>query len=64
METKMSNAIDDWQAAEYLGISVQTLRNWRSKRRGPAYLKLGRCVRYLRKDLAKYRCENRIDPKK
>jgi hypothetical protein len=35
------------QAAEYLGISVDTLANWRGNQVGPAYVKLSkRAVRY------------------
>ena len=36
----------DKQAAEILGMSVQTLRNWRCERRGPKFCKFGRSVRY------------------
>ena len=39
-------------AAAILRMSVCTLRNWRAKRIGPPYLKLGkRAVRYRREDL-------------
>lgn len=33
---------------ERLGVSftIQTLANWRVAKRGPAYLKIGRAVRY------------------
>ena len=36
------------EAAKKLGVAVQTLRNWRHVRRGPAYIKFGRNVRYPR----------------
>jgi hypothetical protein len=49
-------------AAEKIGVAVQTLRNWRHQRRGPAYLKLGRSVRYRLDDLNKFMENNRIDP--
>ena len=38
--------VNDREAAKFLGNKVQTLRNWRHLRRGPAYIKLGRSVRY------------------
>lgn len=34
------------QVAERTGFKVRTLRNWRSLGTGPAYLKVGRLVRY------------------
>jgi excisionase family DNA binding protein len=40
------------QAAEYLGIPAGTLRVWRGKPgRGPAFVKLGRHVRYRASDV-------------
>jgi predicted site-specific integrase-resolvase len=50
------------QAAEKLGVAVQTLRNWRHVRRGPAYIKFGRNVRYREEDLLDYIDKHRIDP--
>ena len=54
------------EAAEYLGVAVQTLRNWRHLRKGPPYLKLspgprGRIV-YLIEDLVAHRQECRVVP--
>ena len=48
------------QAAEYLGQSVNTLRQWRSQGRGPAYEKRGRNVRYKLEDLEAWRNANRV----
>lgn len=43
------------QAAEFLGIPEGTLAQWRSQRRGPAFIKLeGRLVRYRVCDLDAY----------
>jgi transposase len=60
--------LNDVEAAKFLGVSKQTLRNWRSKGsgKGPAYVKLspgprGRVV-YLLEDLQAYRDRCRIDP--
>jgi excisionase family DNA binding protein len=39
------------QVAEMLGLSTATLEGWRIRGKGPRYLKLGRCVRYLVADL-------------
>lgn len=39
------------QAAARLQISPSSLRAWRVRRTGPAYLKLGRLVRYERDEI-------------
>ena len=36
----------------YLGVPLGTLANWRYLGRGPAYLRVGRHVRYRRSDVA------------
>lgn len=60
--------LNDIEAAKFLGVAVQTLRNWRHLSKGPAYLKLspgprGR-VGYLLNDLEAYRTRCRIDPER
>jgi hypothetical protein len=42
---------DERFAAEYLAVSVETLRTWRKQNRGPRYRRIGRCVRYSFADL-------------
>ena len=49
--TSMIKALDERLAADVLGMAVQTLRNWRHQSKGPAYLKVGRSVRYRMEDL-------------
>ena len=39
------------EAAQFLGVSVRTLQNWRRKGIGPKWYKVGRLVRYARADL-------------
>ena len=58
----MKKAINEKQASIILGVAVQTLRNWRHQRRGPAYVKLGRSVRYRILDLDEYLLNRKIDP--
>jgi predicted site-specific integrase-resolvase len=55
-------AVDERQASKLLGVAVQTLRNWRHLRRGPAYVKMGRSVRYEVKDLETYLHKKKVDP--
>jgi hypothetical protein len=59
-----NQVIDEIEAAKILGRAVQTLRNDRHLRQGPAYIKLGRSVRYQVKDLIDYLQRNKIDPEK
>lgn len=46
-----SQNIDERQAAQYLGLSVSTLQQWRFRCKGPDYLKFGKAVRYRVADL-------------
>ena len=52
------------EAAVYLGLSRQTLANWRFHGRGPAYLRLGGAGRprivYLPEDLDAFLRANRV----
>lgn len=47
--------LDEKETAEVLRTAVNTLRNWRALRKGPAFVKIGeRLVRYRRTDLAAF----------
>lgn len=47
--------VDERKAAAILDTSIQTLRNWRWKRTGPRYCKVGaRLVRYHIVDLQRF----------
>jgi hypothetical protein len=39
-------ALNENQAAEFLGVSVRTLQAWRVRGGGPRYCKIGRSVRF------------------
>ena len=43
--------IDESEVCKILGKSIFTLRNWRVKRYGPRYFKVGHNVRYRRSDI-------------
>ena len=58
---KLIALVGEEEAARILGLAVQTLRNWRFKRVGPDYLKVGaRAVRYKIEDLETWIENNRI----
>ena len=38
--------VNEFVTADYVGVKVQTLRDWRLKRKGIPYSKVGKLVRY------------------
>ncbi|MBW2022328.1 MAG: helix-turn-helix domain-containing protein [Deltaproteobacteria bacterium] len=50
------------EAADFLGLAVQTLRNWRASGNGSPYIKMGRAVRYSEADLRAFVEQRRITP--
>jgi len=54
--------LNEHEAAQFLGLSVFTLRAWRSQRRGPVFVKLGRAVRYRPDDLEAFLNEAAVKP--
>jgi hypothetical protein len=51
---------DENAAAEYLDVSVPTLRDWRFHRTGPVYCKFGKAVRYPLDELEKFAERSRV----
>ena len=63
MENVRRETVTEREAATMLSVAIQTLRNWRYLRRGPAYCKIGgRAVRYRLCDLRDFIDNSRIDP--
>jgi len=58
---KIEDYLNDVEAAKFLRLSPQTLRNWRTQSRGPAYIKAGRAIRYSSEDLKTYMDQNRVE---
>ncbi len=54
IEKKQAKHCDEYAAAEFLGLSVATLRDWRFRRIGPAYCKFGKAVRYPIRELERF----------
>jgi len=55
--------VDESRAAQILGFSVKTLRKRRWERKPPAFLKVGRLIRYRLSDLQDYLDSCRIAPR-
>jgi hypothetical protein len=62
MTQMQSTSLTDIEAAAFLGLKPQTLRNWRHLSKGPAYSKMGSRCRYTIEDLEKFRQQKRIEP--
>jgi hypothetical protein len=54
--------LDERDAARVLSCSIAVLRKWRLLRKGPAYCRVGRLVRYRKSDLVAYLQANRVEP--
>jgi len=49
------------EVSEYLNVRVATLAAWRYTGDGPAYVRLGRMIRYQRSDIEDYVSVSRVD---
>ena len=58
-----NESVTEVEAAARLGLKVATLRAWRHQGRGPAYVRLGRAIRYLASDLNDFVHANRHAPR-
>ena len=61
METT-TRRLSEREASSHLGLSVRTLQDWRQRRTGPAYSKVGRRVVYDRADLDAVLAAGRVVP--
>jgi hypothetical protein len=58
-DSRSSEPMTETIAAARLGLKVATLRAWRHQKRGPAFVRLGRAIRYLPSDLDAFVAANR-----
>jgi Helix-turn-helix domain len=62
--TEIHRRLSEREAAAYLGVrSERTLQDWRHRRVGPPYAKLGRRVVYDVADLDAMLAAGRVEPK-
>lgn len=54
--------LTETQVAKMTKFALPTLRNWRFRKEGPPYFKIGKSVRYGLHDLLKFMAEHRINP--
>lgn len=53
-------AVQEAEAARILGCTVACLRGWRQRERGPAFIRIGRLVRYRPSELGEFMDRNRV----
>lgn len=58
------HVVDEKQAATYVNLSVKTLQARRAAHKAPAFLKIGRSVRYRLADLEAFLAAHRVDPER
>jgi excisionase family DNA binding protein len=51
IELSSENALNERQAAKFLGVSPGTLRLWRSENRSPRFFRAGKLIRFRIRDL-------------
>ena len=57
-----TSVLNEKAAAAHVGLSVKTLQARRSAKQGPAYVRVGRSVRYLASDLDAFLAGCRVAP--
>lgn len=60
LQAEIEAAIRETEAARILGCTVACLRAWRQRKRGPAFIRVGRLVRYRPSELAEFMDRNRV----
>lgn len=61
MENDKNSAISESELARRTAVSTAVLRKWRREGKGPRFLRLGRCVRYLIADVDSWLCSRAFD---
>lgn len=54
MNEHRDRALTEHDVADRLCLSVATLRAWRTKSKGPRFVRLGRAIRYLESDIDRF----------
>lgn len=61
-DTSTGEVLDPQETSNYVKVPLRTLDAWRYRGTGPAYLKVGRHVRYRRADLDAWLDAQRVTP--
>jgi hypothetical protein len=61
-ETVTAKRLSEAQTAKRLGVTKGTLANWRWRKYGPPFLRIGRRIEYLDHDVEAWEVAQRCDP--
>ena len=56
-----AGSVNERDAAKYVGLTASYMRNARAEGRGPAYIRIGRTIRYRPPDLDAWLVRHRVD---
>lgn len=59
----MKNLMTPVEVADLLQVAVRTLADWRYRKVGPRYIKVGQVIRYKREDINAYMRQRAVKPK-
>ena len=62
LQTAARGSLREPDAGAYVGYSRPYLRQCRMRGTGPAYVRVGRSIRYLTTDLDTWLAQHRVDP--
>lgn len=60
MHSDVPQILREREAAKRLGVSAAALRRWRREHRGPAFVRIERCVGYRVADLEEFLSRNTV----
>jgi hypothetical protein len=60
----MSDLLTETEAATILRLKIKTLQEWRRRKVGPRYYKIGGRVKYALEDLRAYLAQCAVEPQK
>jgi predicted site-specific integrase-resolvase len=58
VSTSFERPLSERDAADYIGISIHTLRKWRKAGKGPTHFAVSRVIRYAVSDLQAFVAAN------
>lgn len=61
IHTTSNTLLTTREAAHRLGLAAGTLQNWRIRGQGPAFVRLGKAIRYDEEDLARFVEKGRME---
>ncbi|HUY39798.1 MAG TPA: helix-turn-helix domain-containing protein [Candidatus Binataceae bacterium] len=62
MKNAGKDYLDERQVAALLGISLSSLQQWRHRRQGPEFMRVGRLVRYRRSAIEQWLDSRTVRP--